>query len=107
MIKIMQAKDLYDLLTQDLVLLIDVREKFEFDDGHIKGAHHIPLNALLTTPLPAREKNIVFYCKSGYRSQNACHMIAQILTNKDIYNLEGGILAWNAAGFLKETTTSS
>jgi sulfur-carrier protein adenylyltransferase/sulfurtransferase len=76
--------------------LIDVREVWEFDTGHLEGAVNIPLGEL-----PARLDEIgrdsapVFICRSGGRSLLACDMaLASGVTAPT--NLEGGLLAWAA-----------
>lgn len=78
-------------------LFIDVRERSEWDAGHIEGAKHLPLSALrLNTELFADLGILgecVLYCQRGARSRQA----AEILLNAgytDIYNLSGGYEDW-------------
>lgn len=77
------------------IMLIDVRENYEFQSGHIKGAKNISLSVVeKTIGTIAKDKNatIYVYCQSGARSARAC----QILTTKgytNVYNL-GGIMGW-------------
>jgi rhodanese-related sulfurtransferase len=79
--------------------VIDVREAWEYKQGHIPQAHLIPLNTLLRQP---REfltgKRYIFVCAVGERSAVACEMAAA-LGIKEIYNLEGGTQAWIARGY--------
>ena len=81
--------------TNTTALLIDVRERDEWDAGHIQGATLIPLSDLnqgLTPDLP-KDREIIIYCKSGMRSQQALHIMrAQGFTN--LTNMTGGYLAW-------------
>jgi rhodanese-related sulfurtransferase/rubrerythrin len=77
-------------------LLVDVRQPDEYTKGHIPGAKFIPLNELLSdlSGLPAN-RNVIFYCHSGGRSLAAASMFSEEgITEKTIYNLEGGILSW-------------
>jgi rhodanese-related sulfurtransferase len=80
---------------------IDCREQEEWNDGHINGATLVPLSELQERyefMMPEKNKQIVLQCRSGKRSMNA----AMFLLSKgytDLINLEGGILAWTAAGF--------
>jgi len=77
-------------------LLVDVRQPDEYTKGHIPGAKFIPLNELLSdfSGLPAN-RDVVFYCHSGGRSLAAASMFSEEdITEKTIYNLEGGILSW-------------
>jgi rhodanese-related sulfurtransferase/rubrerythrin len=77
-------------------LIVDVRQPDEYTKGHIPGAKFIPLNELLSdfSGLPANS-DVIFYCHSGGRSIAAASMFSEEgLTEKTIYNLEGGILSW-------------
>lgn len=75
--------------------LIDVREPYERDICHI-GGELIPLS-ILTNKIDQldREKPIVIYCKSGFRSRQA---LALLLSSgfENVRHLEGGILNWQA-----------
>jgi rhodanese-related sulfurtransferase/rubrerythrin len=77
-------------------LIVDVRQPDEYTKGHIPGAKFIPLNELLSdfSGLPA-DRDVIFYCHSGGRSVAAASMFSEEgITEKTIYNLEGGILSW-------------
>jgi rhodanese-related sulfurtransferase len=82
----------------DLVV-IDVRESSELigELGHIRGVRHVPL---ATIPAAAnnldREREIVLVCRSGQRSARAAAELARH-GFRHLYNLRGGMLAWNAA----------
>jgi rhodanese-related sulfurtransferase len=79
------------------LLLIDVREPFEYEICHLKGAQLIPLHSL-----PAHagaintSKTVVVYCHHGVRSAHAIHYLEQETGADSFYNLEGGIDAWSA-----------
>jgi rhodanese-related sulfurtransferase len=79
--------------------LIDVREPHEHADFNIGGVL-IPLGKIQTMQLDELEalKNdeIIFYCRSGNRSGQAC-MILDTLGFKSTKNLVGGMLGWEAA----------
>ena len=78
-------------------IILDVRTKEEFDDGHIPNA----LLMDIRNPQEFMEgidsldnKNIYFvYCRSGARSAQACQLIKQSGI-KNCFNLLGGILEW-------------
>jgi adenylyltransferase/sulfurtransferase len=82
--------------TPDLVLL-DVREPFEWDIGHIEGARLIPIGEL---PARLRELNghaeIVTYCHHGPRAHRAVEILRAAGFSK-VRNLTGGIDAWSSA----------
>ena len=79
------------------VQVIDSREPWEYDEGHVPGAHNITHMATLPRARElATDKPILFVCKSGQRSAVAAEFAATMgLT--DLYNVEGGTLAWIAA----------
>jgi len=76
--------------------LIDVREPYEYQAGHLAGAINIPLGELpgrLAEVAPA--STAVFICRSGGRSLAACQMALAAGVAGPV-NLEGGMLAWAA-----------
>lgn len=76
--------------------LIDVRQPDEYYDSHIPGAKLIPFPTLGTNleSLP-RNVDIIFMCRSGARSRAAAALVSdQSKDTGKIYNLKGGILAW-------------
>ena len=82
-------------------LVIDVREPREFQQGHIPQAQLIPLRQLLsaTRDLP-RDRAIVFVCQCGQRGTRAAYALSREGYTKAM-TLEGGMLAWEAAGLLE------
>jgi rhodanese-related sulfurtransferase/rubrerythrin len=77
-------------------MIIDVRQPFEYETNHIPGALLNPLQQLIKSfsDLPI-DKDLIFYCHVGSRSQMAAMMAAEEGAFKnDIYSLEGGIAAW-------------
>ena len=80
------------------VHLVDVRTAGEAAHGIIPHSEHLPLHLLPlhAEHLPAGPK-LVFYCRSGARSAQAC-MFLQMRGRREVYNLRGGIIAWARAG---------
>lgn len=81
------------------VTIVDVREKEEYNAGHIPGALLIPLSELAqrVKDVP-RDTEVILVCRSGNRSQQAYDSLKQQgFTN--IHNMVGGMLAWQAAGY--------
>ena len=83
--------------------ILDVRTPNEFTSDHIDNAKNI--NWLGTTFVSDVEKldksqPVFVYCKSGGRSQKAAEKLNE-LGFKTIYQLDGGILKWDAAGYSK------
>ena len=81
--------------------VVDVREPREFKQGHIPDAHSLPLAFILADEwqLPS-SRPIVLVCRSGRRSRRA----AVTLMKRGVASvkvLEGGMIAWEAAGLLE------
>ncbi len=70
MIRNIYTPEFLPLLSQAHILIIDVREEDEFEAGHIPGAINQPLSRFHDACFP-ENSDIVFYCRSGYRSQIA------------------------------------
>ena len=74
--------------------LIDVREQYEFEDANINGLL-IPLGEIPNRHNEiSKDKQVIVQCRSGARSANAIHFLEQNFGFNNLYNLEGGILAW-------------
>jgi len=78
---------------------LDVRTVEEYEQGHIKGAHLIPVQVLAEhlADVP-KDKQVYVYCHSGKRSSRAAKLLADKGYTK-IENVVGGIEAWKAAGY--------
>lgn len=98
MVQKIRAAELKKKLAQGEVVLIDVREPFEHQTECIEGACLIPLGDISCSKLPQTDKPLVIHCRSGKRSEEACKKLLSENPSLDIYNLEGGILAWKALG---------
>ncbi len=74
--------------------IIDVREPYEWEIGHIPGARLVPL-ARIAEEIPRLDKRreTILYCKVGARSLHAAHQLADAGVS-DVRNLAGGILRW-------------
>lgn len=78
-------------------MLVDVRTPREWSESHIDGAVNVPLSKLAERleELP-RERSLVVYCASGYRSSVAASLLSREGLG-GIMNLVGGKSAWDAA----------
>jgi rhodanese-related sulfurtransferase len=73
--------------------LIDVRETFEYEVSNLGGLN-IPLSGIMIESEKIEtDKPVIVHCRSGKRSAAAI-MQLQTLGFDNLYNLEGGILAW-------------
>jgi hydroxyacylglutathione hydrolase len=102
-VEVVPQISVHDLATMkeerpDLVV-IDVREPFEWDEGHIEGALHVPMSEALARKdlVPAgRPKAVV--CAGGLRSSTVISALSRAgLT--DWYNVIGGMTAWQKGGY--------
>lgn len=80
------------------IRVIDVRTDTEVADGAIPGAEHIALDRFNAEALDLSDgREVVLYCRSGRRSAIAGEKLAAV-TGRPVEHLEGGMLAWEAAG---------
>ena len=88
-----EAKKLMD--SEEGCIILDVRTREEYDQGHIPGAILIPnteIEAKAADLLPDKEQLILVYCRSGRRSKLAAQSLAALgYTNIREF---GGILDW-------------
>ena len=101
-IRKMTAQRLAQRLAKGDLSVVDVRAGYEWDDGHLPGARHIPLGLL-----PARFGElppgpVVMQCLTGSRSAIAASIVAA--RGREVWDLEGGFAAWKKAGYPVETT---
>ena len=62
-------------------MVLDVRESFEYDEGHIPSALSLPISALSPTSaqkaIPATDTPVLVYCRSGNRSKVAAGQLTE------------------------------
>jgi len=74
--------------------IIDVREPYEWQIGHIPGARLVPLDRIAAEiPRLDKRRETILYCKVGVRSMFAARQLADAGVS-DVRNLAGGILRW-------------
>lgn len=88
-----------DIRQRDDVIVLDVRQDWEYQAGHIPHANLIPLDQLpqRLDEIPA-DKTIIAVCQSGSRSGQATQYLRQHGFEK-VHNMTGGMLAWEQAGY--------
>ena len=78
--------------------VIDVRGMGEIASGTVVGAEAVPLHTLpVRISEFSREEKLVFICRSGARSAQAC-MFLQQQGYENVYNLRGGMMGWMQCG---------
>ena len=95
--KEIEVSELFEMLANQKVRLVDVRGADEVARGIIAGAEHL---ALALLPVQVKElqgkEPLVFYCHSGVRSAQAAAYMAS-KSRDEVYSLRGGVLAWARA----------
>jgi rhodanese-related sulfurtransferase len=88
---------LAEMLRDDGAQLIDVRESYEHEAGHIADDRHVEFDRLASEAETLdRDRPVVFYCRSGNRSAVAVEAFRA--AGFDAYNLAGGLVAWVESG---------
>ncbi|MBA3717750.1 MAG: molybdopterin biosynthesis protein MoeB, partial [Actinobacteria bacterium] len=101
-----RARDLLD--GEAPLTLIDVRERDEWDEGHLPGATHIPRGSLesrIEQAVPDHSQRLLLYCGSGGRSAFAVRTL-QDLGYENVSSLAGGFTDWKRNGYPTEVTRS-
>lgn len=79
------------------VALVDVREPYEHEAGHIGGDRHVPFAQLAQEAESiVKDRPVVFYCRTGGRSATATQAFKA--SGYDAHNMVGGLVAWSEEG---------
>lgn len=92
-----------DLENGHVPVLIDVREPWEYEAGHVPSAKNIPLGAIegrLGELAPYKDGPVYVVCQSGSRSLAASQTL--VSHGFDAVNVTGGTRAWRSAGLAVE-----
>jgi rhodanese-related sulfurtransferase len=77
--------------------VIDVREPYEREAGHIEGTRHVEFAALTDAAATIeRERPVVFYCRVGSRSDVAAQAFRG--AGFQAYSMSGGLVRWAQEG---------
>lgn len=89
-------------LVEDKAYILDIREQVEYERGHIKGVHHIPLSELRQRihEIP-KDEPVYIHCRSGQRSYNAV-LALQNLGYTNVVNITGSFLALSFYEYFKD-----
>jgi rhodanese-related sulfurtransferase len=94
-------REVAELLRDERVQLIDVRQPHEHEAGRIAGGRLIELSELSAAADSIdRDRPVVFYCRSGGRSAMATEAFVQ--AGFDAHNMTGGMLEWQSDGLPME-----
>lgn len=93
-----QVADLAAASEPNMVIL-DVREPFEYAEGHVPGAVLMPLSSLEQHLDEVPEGSPIYViCRSGNRSEQASKILVAGGV-RNVVNVDGGMIAWQAAGY--------
>jgi len=88
-----------ELINHKDALVVDVRPAADFAQGHIINALNLPMNGFkkqIRTLHKHKERPILITCRSGSQSAVACQQLRKD-GFENVYNLRGGVLAWQNA----------
>src|SRR5579859_5530857 len=83
------------------IVLVDVREKHEWNEGHVPEALHVPrgfLELQIEEAVPDKSKTVVLYCAGGVRSLMAGSTLQQ-MGYKNVISMAGGFGQWKGNGY--------
>ncbi len=86
------------LINRSDAIVVDVRDKKEFESGHIVDSIHIPLAKLdqrVTELKKYQDKPVIVVCKLGQHSGDAAKKI-QAAGHEQVFKLSGGVTEWKA-----------
>jgi molybdopterin/thiamine biosynthesis adenylyltransferase/rhodanese-related sulfurtransferase len=89
-----------DLIAEGDTAVVDVRERDEWDEGHLPGAVHVPrgnLESRIEAAVPDKARPVLLYCASGNRSAFAAKSLEE-LGYTNVVSLAGGFTDWKRNG---------
>jgi len=97
--------DLQERMQNNEILIVDIREPYEYDAMHIRDSLNVPRGILETACeydfeetvpelVKARQREVVLVCRSGNRSIFAAEIMQQ-LGYENVYSLNTGLRGWN------------
>ena len=90
------AEEAYEMMvSQEVVVVVDVRTREEYNGGHIENAVLVPNESIgseMPEALPDKEATLLIYCRSGRRSKDAAEKLLS-LGYQSVYDF-GGVIDW-------------
>ncbi|MBI2259042.1 MAG: rhodanese-like domain-containing protein [Flavobacteriia bacterium] len=83
------------ILQKEELILIDIRERYEWETDHLPNCAWIRMQELpyRLNEIP-KNKKVIILCRSGRRSEAVCHYLNTEKAYNNVWNLEGGLLQW-------------
>ena len=101
MLPTISPRKAYEMMQNGEVHLIDVRESSEYAENFIPEARLVPLSIAKLYPLKdgdAPEKPLIFFCRSGRRTEKAADMLRSLAGDTQAWQMEGGLSGWQKEG---------
>jgi len=98
----LSVREFSEKITEEGVVVLDVRTPGEFSEGYIEGARNIDFQSgRFENEITSLDKNATYavYCRSGKRSGQAVKLLHDIGFHT-VYNLEGGVIDWANEGMM-------
>lgn len=93
-------EELANITGSDKVDFINVCTPVEYKEEHIAGVRNVPLDELDKHIEELKDQDKLYvHCRSGNRSSQAIEKLKTLGVNAELVNVEGGIMAWNDAGY--------
>ncbi|MEP7320712.1 MAG: molybdopterin-synthase adenylyltransferase MoeB [Saprospiraceae bacterium] len=94
-VKSINVKQLDSLIKENAnIQIVDVREAYEYDIANLHGELMPKSEVTNYIQKIAKDKQVVVHCRSGKRSSDVIELLQEKYGFENLYNLEGGILAW-------------
>jgi sulfur-carrier protein adenylyltransferase/sulfurtransferase len=94
------ASQAQELIASESASVVDVRERDEWDEGHLPGAVHVPrgnLESRIERAVPDKSQQVLVYCAAGNRSAFAAKSLEE-LGYENVVSLAGGFTDWKRNG---------
>ena len=97
------VQTVFDIQGAEDVYVLDVREQYEYDEKHIPNVTLLPMSEIQNRldEIPT-DKEVIITCRSGNRSGQVTQFLEQNGFD-NVHNMQGGIIAWEEAGFPVES----
>ena len=110
MLPLISPSKALDMVKAGEARLVDIRESGEYAQEHVAGSRLVPLSIAKSYPVKdedAPEKPVIYFCRSGKRTQDNAALLASIAEGVPSYQIEGGLAAWKQAGLPVEAGDAS
>jgi len=93
------VQTVFDIQGMEDIYVLDVREQDEYDEKHIPNVNLLPMSEIQSRldEIP-KDKEVIVTCRSGNRSGQVTSFLEQNGFD-NVHNMQGGIVAWEEAGF--------